>query len=245
MPTRITLGLFALMLIVGASSSFAADAPASGDAKPATADSSPLKPLTTDEGFVDLYNGKDFTGWEIDGTKENKNAAGELVPIWNITDGIIHCRGTGFGFLRSEKQYTDFALAVEYRMLPGCNSGIGIRHKKFKEGKDRPSYSGYEVQILDDAGKEPRVKSTASLYRYVAPTSLPVKKAGEWNVMIIQCVGTKIKITLNDIVVMDIDQTDYPEIKDKPLKGHVSLQNHGQAIEFRRVQLKDLAATAK
>ncbi len=102
----------------------------------------------------------------------------------------------------------------------------------------RPSYSGCEIQLLDDADKEPSKTSTASLYRYVAPTANSVKPAGQWNTIDIECAGPKIRITLNGKLIQDVDQTQVEEIKGKPLQGFVSLQNHGKLIEFRNLKLK-------
>jgi hypothetical protein len=132
-------------------------------------------------------------------------------------------------------------LHVEYRLTKGCNSGIGIRHAKYTgRAETRPSYSGYEIQLLDDGGREPNKGSSASLYRYVAPKSLPVKKPGEWNTIEIECRGPKIKITLNGELIQDVDQSTIEEIKAKPLCGYVSVQNHGKTIDFRNIRLKDL-----
>ena len=93
-----------------------------------------------------------------------------------------------FGFLRYSKQeYADFNLRLEYRFaVPDKvkprkgNSGIGIRTVAFdpkRSTETRPSYAGYEIQLLDDAGKKPDKHSTGSLYRYVAPKTFLVKAA--------------------------------------------------------------------
>jgi hypothetical protein len=190
-------------------------------------------------GWTELFNGRDLTGWVIEGTKENKKT-GEAKPVWSIVDRAIHCEGSGFGFLRYDREFCDFTLHIEYKLTKGCNSGIGVRSAKYTgKSETRPSYSGYEIQILDDGGKQPGKGSTASLYRYVAPKSLPVKNPGEWNTIEIECRGPRIKVTLNGDVVQDVDQSTIEEIKDKPLCGYVSVQNHGKTIDFRNLWLKD------
>ena len=51
---------------------------------------------------------------------------GRPAPIWTVKDGRIVCSGHGFGFLRDDRRsFADFVLHVEFRMAPGCNSGIG------------------------------------------------------------------------------------------------------------------------
>jgi hypothetical protein len=202
------------------------------------------------DGWIEMFNGQDLTGWVVEGTKDvaAKDAKKDdpKTPIWSVKDGVIHCAGTGFGFLRYDREVSDFIYHVEFKLSKGCNSGIGIRHLKFNgKAETRPSFSGYEIQLLDDGMKKtPDKHSTASLYRYVAATKSAVKPAGEWNTIEIECRGPKIKITLNGDVVQDVDQSTNPEIKDKPVQGYVSVQNHGKAVEFKNLKLKILDATA-
>jgi hypothetical protein len=201
-------------------------------------------PTPEKEGFVDLFNGKDLTGWVPEGVSSVKTKEGSR-PIWTVKDGLLVCDGWGFGFLRFDKKVSDFALHVEYRMSAKCNSGVGIRGVKFTgPSKTRPSFSAYEIQIFDDAGVAPSTKGTGALYRYVAPLSNPVKAGPEWNAMDVECRGPHIRIWLNGQLIQDVDQRKIPEIKDKPLSGYVSLQNHGRFVAFRAVRLKELASDA-
>lgn len=195
--------------------------------------------------FQPLFNGKSLDGWVVEGDeKAMKNEKSE--PTWRVEQAMIVCEGKGFGFLRYEKQeFGDFELHVEYRLATGGNSGIGIRTGAFdpkKSTASRPSYFAYEVQLLDDAGKPANKNSTASLYRYVAPTENASKPAGEWNAIDIACTGPKIKITLNGKPVMDADQSTIPEIKNKPLKGSICLQLHSTKAEFREIKARELTA---
>jgi len=195
-------------------------------------------------GWVSAFNGYDLSGWVVEGTATFKEGDVEK-PVWYVEDGKIICAGKGFGFLRYDKSLCDFSLYLEFRMSEKCNSGIGIRASKFdpKKPDTRPSISGFEIQILDDAGKEPDVHSSMSLYRYVAPLKNAIKPAGEWNWVQITARGTHLRVVLNGQVVHDLDQTDYEKIKDKPLCGFFSVQNHGGYIEFRNIFYKDLTPT--
>jgi hypothetical protein len=200
---------------------------------------------------VELFNGKDLAGWVVDGPKETTDkATGKTAPIWTVKDGLIHCSGKAFGFLRYDKTFSDFAYHVEYKMEPGpagkpsgVNSGIGVRTTVFdvKNSRDsRPSFYGYEIQLLDDGDKPPSKGSTGSLYRYVAPTAINVKPAGEWNTADVECVGPRIKVSFNGKVVVDVDQTTVPAIKDKPLFGYVCVQSHGGGIVFRNLRIREI-----
>ena len=185
------------------------------------------------------------------GAKDYKDGT-QLKPVWSVKDGNIFCDGKGFGFLRYAKQeFADFALHVEYRMLnqgKPCNSGIGIRTVPFdpkKSSATRLSFACYEIQLLNDAGAKPDVHSTGSLYRYVTPSSNPVKPAPEWNTLEIECVGPRIRVSLNGTRVIDFDQRTLEKVKNKPLKGYICLQNHGGKLEFRNPRVTVLAAGAK
>lgn len=196
----------------------------------------------------ELFNGKDLTGWVAEGVKDYKDADGRTLPIWTAEDGKIVCAGRGFGFLRyAVKPFADFAWHVEYRLLPQLgrlgNSGLGIRTIAFDpllSRETRPSLFGYEIQLLDDAGKPPSKGSTGSLYRYLAPRSNPVKAAPEWNAVDVECLGPVIRIHLNGELIQDVDQRTVPEIKNKPLQGYVCLQNHGTRAEFRNLRLREI-----
>lgn len=191
--------------------------------------------------FVELFNGKNLDGWVVDGASTYKKD-GEAVPVWTVADGAIQCAGKGYGFLRYDKPFSDFQLRLEFKLAPKCNSGVGIRHAKYVGSKaSRPSFSGYEIQLLDDADVEPNEHSTGSLYRYQAAQASAIKPAGEWNEMIIECRGPRIKITLNGKVVQDVDQSTIPVIAKKPLEGYVSVQNHGGQVSFRRIAIRDLS----
>jgi hypothetical protein len=191
--------------------------------------------------FVDLIADPKLADWAREGDHE-VSRDGEKKPIWRVEDKTLICEGYGYGFLRYDKKLCDFVVELEYRHRKGGNSGIGLRATEYTGLGTQPSFSGYEIQLIDDHGQQPGDHSTASLYRFVAPTSLPVKPAEEWNEISIECVGPKIRIVLNGETVQDVDQSKIDSIKDKPLCGFLSLQNHGDYFEFRNVRLKELTA---
>ena len=186
-----------------------------------------------DDGFKPMFDGRTLDGWVIEGNRTE--------GIWNVTkEGELYCKGKGFGFLRFDRKLCDFEIQLEYKMGTNCNSGIGIRSKAFTNHNTRPSVSGYELQIIADAGKKPSNHSSMSLYRHLAPKVNATLPSGEWNKFTIICRGPHIKITLNDQVVHDIDQTDFERMKNKPLCGYFSVQNHNKDIWYRNIRLREL-----
>jgi hypothetical protein len=198
----------------------------------------PLFARCAKDSAASIFNGKDLSGWVVEGTASYKDGQAAK-PNWSVVDGKIRCAGKGFGFLRYDTKVSDFVLSLEYKMEKRCNSGVGIRGTKYTgRAETRPSFAGYELQILDDAGTPTTDHSSMSLYRYVAAKSNPVKPAGEWNKLEVECRGPKIRVTLNGAVVQNVDQSTVAAIKGKPLSGYISLQCHGKPIEFRNLRLK-------
>jgi hypothetical protein len=198
-----------------------------------------------DEGET-LFASGDLTGWVEEQhdffKKKHPNAS-----TWSVKEGIVSCDGSlgNCGFLRLDRKLTDFTLRLEYRMSPECNSGVCIRVPAPYNGlpdETLPSKTGYEVQILDDAGAGPSLYSTGALYGAVPPEANAARPAGEWNEMEIVCRGPRIRVTLNGRVVQDVDQTELGAIKDRKRTGYLMLQNHGHATDFRNLRLKDESA---
>jgi hypothetical protein len=205
-----------------------------------------LTALLADESRP-LFNGRDLEGWVVE-QRPYKDKSDESTPNWSVRDGLLTCEGKTFGFLRYDKQeFSDFALHVECRLSPKSNTGIGIRTVPYEPRKDaqtRPSYRSYEIQVQDDVGKTPSRYSTGSLYRYVAPKANPIKRAPEWNTVDVECVGPRIRVTINGQGVLDVDQSAIQEIKDKPLKGYICLQSHTRKVEFRNVRIREIKESA-
>jgi hypothetical protein len=176
----------------------------------------------------ELFNGRDLTGWVA-------LHGGE----WKIEDGAIVGRnGTNWttnpeksgSWLRTEKEYGDFVLELEYAINARGNAGVFIRSGLEKN----PAFTGHEMQIVDDHGKEPRKSSTGALYDVVAATKNMSKPANEWNKVRITCKGKRIQINLNGEDIVDY-QTD------RLTRGYLGLQNHdAQAvIKFRNIRITE------
>lgn len=179
-----------------------------------------------------LFNGKDLTGWEIVGGTQGS---------WVAENGILSTVGGG-GWISTTREFGDFKLELEFRVPRGGNSGVFIRAPR--EGN--PAFAGMEIQVLDDyAEKYAKLKPwqyTGSIYAVQAPKTRATKQATEWQKMEIVCQGTKVKVTLNAIRIIQANLIDYlhketsnPGIKRR--KGFIGLQNHNTKIEYRNIQL--------
>jgi hypothetical protein len=195
-------------------------------------------------GFVRLYNGKDLSGWEVQGGK---------IDSWKADGELLSCVKSKGGWLRTSKVYSDFVLRIEYRIPKGGNSGVGLRFPPVGD----PAHDGMEIQILDDpapeyAGIKP-AQHTGGVY-YQAPAKQGVAKPpGEWNKYEITCLGPHVKVVLNDQVVNDVWVDKYTKgegghkpLSERPEVGYIGMQSHefhganGTRIDFRNIELQDL-----
>src|ERR1043166_5561034 len=190
------------------------------------------KPL---EGFENLFNGKDLTGWKSTGKME----------VWGAEKGVIYVEGGGGGWLLTEKEYGNYELRLEYKMTKGANSGVALR----TPFKGDPAYQGMEIQLIDDEGWPTKLESwqhTGAIYNVVPPKKQANKAIGEWNVMKIVAKGRQITIVLNGETLVDANLEEYEKEHAKKHpgilreKGHVGFQSYNTRVEFRNIYLKPL-----
>ena len=88
----------------------------------------------------DLFNGRDLSGWVAVNTEKD---------TWSVSDGLLVCTGKPIGVMRTDKQYENFLLHIEWRhMEPRGNSGVfAWSEGTVPEGKRLPK--GLEVQMLE------------------------------------------------------------------------------------------------
>jgi hypothetical protein len=185
-----------------------------------------------DDGFVTLYNGKDLSGWETTGNwfaKEDGVLAIEPRPGergWQRYSA----------YLWAEKEYGDFALDLEFKIPKGGNSGVFVRVGE----RENPVANGIEVQINDTHGKQnPGHHDCGGVIATAGPSKNMAKPAGEWNRMIVTCQGDNLEVELNGQQIIDIDLSQTSR-KHCPAVGSIGLQDHGLALEFRNIRIKEL-----
>ncbi len=194
--------------------------------------------FAADDGFVSIFNGKDFAGWK--GPIDN----------YEIKDGAIACKAGKGGAIYTEEEYTDFVVRLEIKIPAGSNNGLAIRYP----GSGDTAYVGMcELQVLDnDAPKyaklDPR-QYHGSAYGMVAAKRGHLKPAGEWNVQEVTVKGSTIKVVLNGETILDCDlcKVDMAEVMGKKAhpgaalaKGHFGFAGHNDPVQFRNVSIKKL-----
>lgn len=200
-----------------------------------------------DPQFVDLFNGKDLSGW-ID-----VNTSPET---WFVNDeGLLVCKGLPIGVMRSDRMYENFVLIIEWRhMEAGGNSGIFLWSDARPEGNRLPQ--GMEVQMLElewpfihaqkgvprplayvhgelfGAGgmkavpDNPRGSRSKSLEHRCLPK-------GQWNRYVVVAVDGTVKLSVNGKFVNSIRDSGFR-------KGYLCLESEGAEIHFRKIRLMEL-----
>lgn len=188
---------------------------------------------------VALFNGKDFSGWTFD-------VKGDVNPdsIWSVRDGLLICKGQPAGVIRSEKDYGNYELTVEWRWAPGTqggNSGLLVHCSKPRELDIWPR--SLEVQLgKDNAGDFWQIGETIEVSAERKPdqgrripnlTDDSEKPVGEWNTMRVRCEGDNVTVWVNGDKVNEGSGCSASQ-------GAISLQSEGGEIHFRKVELKPL-----
>ncbi len=198
----------------------------------------------------DLFNGKDLTGWVNVNTKPE---------TWSVKDGLLVCSGQPIGVMRSDRQYENFMLHIEWMHLEaGGNSGVFIWSEgTVPEGKQLPK--GMEVQMLElqwpilnpEKDGKPRhagyvsgelfgangLKTTPDNPRGERSMSFEsrCKGKGEWNTYDVVAVDGVVKLAVNGKFVNGVS-------KASQRKGYLCLESEGAKIHFRNIRILELPA---
>jgi hypothetical protein len=195
------------------------------------------------DGWQQLFNGKDLTGWKHVGP-------GKMY----VDEGLIKTDG-GMGLLYwTGGKVGDCVIRVVYRMRDhNSNSGVFIRVPIEPREEWMPVHYGYEVQIDNEPEKsnEDDHHVTGTLYSLSTPLAKPGKPGPEWNTMEITLDSPRTIVLLNGVKVTDFKEGDpvpdrkfdfEPQRGPRPKEGWFGLQNHSKddIVFFKEVALKKL-----
>jgi len=197
--------------------------------------------------WVSLFNGQDLAGWV------DVNTSAET---WSVKDGLLICHGDPIGVMRTDRQFENFILHIEWRhMEAGGNSGVfawadptNAEGSNFPKGMEvqmlelewpnlhpvrgEPNHIGYisgelfGVNGLEAVPDNPRGERSMS-------KELRCKGKGEWNVYDIVFVDGTIKMAINGKFVNGVSQSTQK-------KGYLCLESEGAEIHFRNIRVLEL-----
>ena len=201
--------------------------------------------------FKSLFNGKDLSGWVNVNTDPD---------TWSVRDGLIVCKGLPIGVMRSEKQYENFVLHIEWmHTQPGGNSGVFIWSNAVPGEKNRLP-NGVEVQMLEldwvklhrrEGFDPPTAYVHGELFGVGGVKTVPdnprgersrsienlCKPRGEWNTYTVVAVDGVIKLAVNGKFVNGVSRSTQR-------KGYLCLESEGAEIHFRNIRIMELEASS-
>jgi cytochrome c len=204
-------------------------------------------------GWKLLFDGRSTDGWR------GYKMAG-MPPGWKVLGGALvrvsggaGGKGAGGGDdIITLAQYDNFELSLEWKIVPGGNSGFLFR---VSEDAVTAWHTAPEVQILDNAKYPTRDKRqlAGACYDLYAPTRDVTRPAGEWNQLRLLVDGNHVEHWLNGekIVAYELGSPDWKtrvagsKFKKmtgfaKNAKGHICLQDHSDRVEFRNLKIRPL-----
>jgi hypothetical protein len=200
-----------------------------------------------EDGWKDLFNGKNLKGWESLNGKAK----------YEVVDGAIV--GTSVpkepnSFLCTKKTFGDFILEFEFKGHANLNSGVmirGLSEEKYKNYR----VHGYQCELEDEAqGRDwsggiydearrgwlfPK-KGDDAWGKKFGDQSKKIYKDGEWNLIRVKCEGDSIQTWLNGELRTDLKD-------DMTAEGFIGLQVHGvgdkkepMSVSWRNIRIKKL-----
>jgi hypothetical protein len=197
------------------------------------------------DGWVLLFNGKDYAGWKC---SNDKPVASDIV------DASMQPYKSGGYIVIHKEQFGDFILKCEVKMPEKCNSGIFFR----VEDPKNPVHTGFEIQV--STGKGTSCHDFGAIYDLVPLKENASKGPGVWNSVEIKCQGPNVSVKLNGAVVCEMNADEFDEpgeraingdhkykldgkkraVKDFARKGFLGFQDHGHPVWYKNVKLLPL-----
>ena len=163
---------------------------------------------------IELFNGKDLTGWHAMGTNQ-----------WVVENGVLKSPHSGANLL-TDQTFTDFKLHIEFRFPKGSNSGVYLRGR-------------YEMQIEDDEVGQQAKEQLGAIYGFIEPSVRAGKGAGEWQTYEVTLIGRMLTVVLNGKTT--ICNREIPGITGGALNsnegepGPLYIQGDHGPIEYRNI----------
>ncbi len=193
--------------------------------------------------FKSLFNGIDLSGWV------DVNTSPET---WRVENGILICTGLPIGVMRSDQQYENFVMEIEWKhMEAGGNSGVFIWSEGTPFSDEEPLTKAMEVQMLELEWSTQHNRTDDYVHGELFPTmgmtavpdnprgirSKSIEKRclgkGQWNKYIIVAVDGTVKLSVNGKFVNGIRDSERR-------KGYICLEAEGAEIHFRNIRIMEL-----
>jgi hypothetical protein len=167
---------------------------------------------------VQLFNGKDLTGWDMNGKKKQ----------WIVKDGELISPESGSNIITREK-FGDFKLHIEFKLQPKSNSGVYLRGR-------------YETQVIDNpADAHPNSHLFGGIYGFLVPSENAALGPDKWQSFDITLIGRMVTVVANGKTI--ICNQEIPGITGGALDskegepGPIYLQGDHGPVSYRNIVL--------
>lgn len=176
---------------------------------------------------IQLFNGRDLSGWEIYGTEK-----------WYVDNGELICESgpdKAYGYLGTTEYYDDFELSLEFKQEADGNSGVF-----FRSTVEGTKVSGWQVEVAPPALHTGGIYESYGRGWLIKPKASKDKhlRMGEWNTLTVKVVGDKVTTRLNGKKMIQLT-----DAKIGAGKGGIALQIHdggGIKVRWRNIHIKPL-----
>ncbi len=178
---------------------------------------------------IELFNGQDLTGWKLVNSKQ--------INGWKAVDGALvndtpkrdFAPWSKYGNLRTEREFMDFQLSLEFKVPPGGNSGIYLR-------------GTYETQVVDRDSRMQGLQGVGAIFGRIPPSEKAGKPGNEWQRYDITLVDRHATVVLNGVTVIDNQPlagcTNGALHADDTIPGPLYLQGDHTAVSYRNLVLR-------
>jgi uncharacterized protein (TIGR03000 family) len=173
------------------------------------------------DGFVNLFNGKDLSGWSV--VPENAKGA------FSVTDGVIVVSGKPNGYFHTDKSYKNYVLRYDWKFIKDGNSGLLVHitgdHKVWPKSVEVQGYQKDHGNIFAIGGAKGSFKKDAEAQKKA------IKPVGEWNLYEIISKDGELTVKLNG--------TQVATGKGDLVEGPLGWQSEGAEIHFKNIKIKE------
>jgi hypothetical protein len=178
---------------------------------------------------ITLFNGRDLTGWRLSNPKKRNGWQVVAGVLTNSTPKTDFSSYGDYGNMRTEQEFEDFRLSIEYNVPSGGNSGVYLRGM-------------YEAQVVDRDSRMQGINGPGAIFGRIAPSFNAGKPGGEWNSYELTLVDRHVTVVLNGQRVIDnqpiVGCTGGGISADDTKPGPIFLQGDHTSVQYRNIVLR-------
>jgi len=183
---------------------------------------------------LELFNGKDLSGW-----------IGHKDKYWNVQDGVIVGKNTTeipvSTYLLTERKFSDFRLTFDFKLAQSeMHSGVAIWGRLAPEQGDEYTYAGHLVMFPSGHGfydlyGRKGIHANGAIARRVG-------KQHDWNHIEVLAQGNRIRFVLNGKLISDWREPEPDRIKEAPIGLQLHSNKVPQEVQFKNIVVETFPA---